>query len=843
MKAVIMAGGEGTRLRPLTANQPKPMLPLANRPIMEHIVRHVRNHGVKEIVVTVQFLASQVRNYFGDGSDMDVDLTYATEPRPLGTAGSVRNAAEQLQETFTVISGDALTDIGLDEVAAFHRRSGALGTVVTKRVEDPLEFGIVIATEDGRIERFLEKPHWGQVFSDTINTGIYVLEPEVFDYIPEDVPADFAADVFPKLLAAGAPLYACVAEGYWEDVGSLDAYRRAHEDILDGKVQVDVRGFQVRPGVWLGEGAEVDPDALLRAPVLIGDFAKVENGATLREYTVVGANVVVKENAFLHRAIVQDNAYIGPGAHLRGCVVGRSADVKRGRQVEEGVVVGDNANIGPGAILRPGVKVYPFKTVEPGAVVTKSIIWEGRGARTLFSEHGVAGLANIDVTPELALRLAMAFGSTLKKGSRVTLARDASRVSRALKRVLVAGLNTTGVDCDDLELAPAPAVRFSSTRAGASGGMYVRTSPRDSQAIEIAVFGDDGSDLDDGSRRKVERTYNREEFRRAFGCEMGELRYPPRAIEHYTAALIDCIDAQAVRHRRFKVVIDAGGGTCSLVLPWLLPRFGLDSLLVGGKLDEERVSPSAEQLREDLDRLARLVTASGADLGVRFDTVGERLTLVDSRGQVVPHDRALLLYVDLIVRSEQRGTIALPVSNTRRAAELAAERGCEVMGTKLTASAIMRASQRDGVVFAGAQGGGYVFPALHPAYDALMSFGKLLELLATQEVSLAGAVAALPESNVVRRRVPTPWEQKGAVMRQVVEAAKGHRTQDVDGIKVFHPGQLGERDGGPDDDWALLLPDVTEPVTHLWAEAGTPAAATALADRYEALIKRVFGGD
>ena len=177
MKAVIMAGGEGTRLRPLTANQPKPMLPLANRPLMEHIVRHVRNHGVKEIVVTVQFLASQVRNYFGDGSDMGVDLTYATEPSPLGTAGSVKNAAEQLQETFVVISGDALTDIGLDEVVAFHRRSGALGTVVTKRVDNPLEFGIVIATEDGRIERFLEKPHWGQVFSDAINTGIYVLEP------------------------------------------------------------------------------------------------------------------------------------------------------------------------------------------------------------------------------------------------------------------------------------------------------------------------------------------------------------------------------------------------------------------------------------------------------------------------------------------------------------------------------------------------------------------------------------------------------------------------------------------------------------------------------------------
>ncbi|HYT27070.1 MAG TPA: mannose-1-phosphate guanyltransferase, partial [Actinomycetota bacterium] len=475
----------------------------------------------------------------------------------------------------------------------------------------------------------------------------------------------------------------------------------------------------------------------------------------------------------------------------------------------------------------------------------KSIIWEGRGARTLFSEHGVTGLANIDVTPELALRVATAFGSTLKKGSRVTLGRDASRVSRALKRVLVAGLNATGIHCDDLELAPAPAVRFSATRGGASGGIYVRTSPRDGLAVEIAVFGDDGSDLDEVARRKVERTYNREEFRRAFGREMGELRYPPRAIEHYTAALVDCVDARAVSHRRFKVVIDAGAGTCSLVLPWLLPRFGLDSLLVGGQLDEERASPSAAQVAEDLDRLARLVTASGADLGVRFDTVGERLTLVDSGGRVVPHHQALLLFVDLVVRSEQPGTVALPVSTTRRAAELAARHGCEVLGTKLTGSAIMRASQGDGVVFAGAEGGGYVVPALHPAYDGLVSFAKLLELLAAQEVSLAEAVAALPEACVVRRRVPTPWEQKGAVMRQVVEAAKGHRTQDVDGIKVFHPGAPaggGAHEGGPDDDWVLVLPDTTEPVTHLWAEAATREGADALADRYEALVKRAIDG-
>jgi mannose-1-phosphate guanylyltransferase/phosphomannomutase len=436
--------------------------------------------------------------------------------------------------------------------------------------------------------------------------------------------------------------------------------------------------------------------------------------------------------------------------------------------------------------------------------------------------------------------VATAFGSTLKKGSRVTLGRDTSRVSRALKRAMIAGLNSAGVTCEDLELAPAPSVRFSAARMGASGGMYVRTSPQDSQSVELAVFAGDGSDVDEAARRRIERTYYREEFRRTFGQEMGELRYPPRAVEHYAVALVHSLDDAVVRLRRFKVVIDAGGGTASLVLPHLLSRLDLDSLIVNGHLDENRVAPSDGERQADLDRLAKLVTASGADLGALFDAVGERIVLVDERGAILGLDRALLLYVDLIVRTEGGGDIVLPVSTTRVAAELATRHGRQVHGCKLSTSAIMRGAQRDGVVFAGAEGGGYVFPVLHPAYDGLLSFGKLLELLAVHDTTLGAAVDALPGTAVVRRRVPTPWERKGAVMRQLVEAAKGRRVDDTDGVKIFHPpaGEAGEGAGPWGEDWVLVIPDTVEPVTHLWAEAGDQAAAEALADEYEPLLRR-----
>ena len=317
MKAVILAGGEGTRLRPLTSNQPKPMMPIANRPMMEHIVRLLAQHGFDEIVVTVAFLANQIRTYFGDGAELGVEMRYATEDTPLGTAGSVRNAAEELDDTFLVISGDVLTDVDLTGLVAAHRESGALGTIALKRVSDPVEFGIVITREDGRVERFLEKPTWGQVFSDTINTGIYVLEPRVFDFIPSGEVVDFSGDVFPAALAKGEDLYGHVVDAYWEDVGTHDAYLRAHQDILDGLVEVEIEGFRMRENIWLGEGAEVDPDAQIDGPVIIGPNCRIESGAHVGDHTVLGGDVVVKHDAHVVHSVVHEHTYLGASSRVR----------------------------------------------------------------------------------------------------------------------------------------------------------------------------------------------------------------------------------------------------------------------------------------------------------------------------------------------------------------------------------------------------------------------------------------------------------------------------------------------------------------------------------------------
>src|ERR1700746_3241260 len=274
-----MAGGEGTLLRPMTANQPKPLLPVANRPIMEHVLRLLKRHGFDETVVTVQFLAAMVRNYCGDGEDFGMSLQYATEEMPLGTAGSVRNAEDALRdEPFLVISGDALTDMDLSGLVRFHKDKGALVTVALAKVPNPLEFGIVITEEDGQIQRFLEKPTWGQVFSDTVNTGVYIMEPEVLAEVPPGEMVDWAGDVFAYLVHRGAPIFGYISDKYWEDVGTLESYLKAQADVLSRKVEVDIAGFEVSPGVWIAEGADVDPDAVLKGPVVVGDYAKIEAG-------------------------------------------------------------------------------------------------------------------------------------------------------------------------------------------------------------------------------------------------------------------------------------------------------------------------------------------------------------------------------------------------------------------------------------------------------------------------------------------------------------------------------------------------------------------------------------
>lgn len=328
MKAMILAAGVGSRLDPLTRAIPKPMVPVVNRPVIEHIVLDLKKHGFTDLMVNLHYLGDVIQQGLGDGSRLGVRISYAQEDKLWGDAGSVKRSQAFFEnQTFLVVGGDDISDIDLSGLMALHREKRAASTIATTVVDDPSQFGIVVTDDEGRITRFLEKPKGGDVFSNTANTGVYVFEPDVFDLIPPDTFWGFGNNVFPSLLESGRPLYGFATTSYWKDVGNLQVYRQTNFDALNGFVHLDIP-LREKSGVWWGENIEIDPRAYVGSPVAIGNNVTVGAGARLLENTVIGDGCVIEANVTLKDTILWAGARISEGTHLERCVVGTGAQVQ-----------------------------------------------------------------------------------------------------------------------------------------------------------------------------------------------------------------------------------------------------------------------------------------------------------------------------------------------------------------------------------------------------------------------------------------------------------------------------------------------------------------------------------
>ncbi len=810
MRAVLMAGGSGTRLRPLTCDLPKPMVPVLNRPIAEHIINLLRRHGIDEVIATLHYLPDMMRDYFQDGSDFGIQMTYAVEEdQPLGTAGCVKNIAELLDDTFLVISGDSITDFDLQAAIAFHKSHHSKATLVLTRVPNPLEFGVVITDENYRIRRFLEKPSSSEIFSDTVNTGTYILEPEVLDYLPANQEADFSKDLFPLLLEKGEPMFGYIAEGYWCDVGHLDAYREAQYDALYRKVKLEVLYEERMPGVWVGQNTYIDPTARVEAPAMLGNNCRIGPRVHIDGGTVIGDNVTVGADANLKRPIIWNGAIVGEEAHLRACVIARGTRVDRRAHVLEGSVVGPLSSIGEEAQVSPGVRVWPSKKVEPGAILNINLIWGHAAHRNLFGQRGVSGLANIDISPEFAVKLGAAYGSTLKPGAQVTVSRDQRTISRMVSRSLIAGLMSVGVNILNLEATAIPVARSLVPSLAIGGGIHVRVHPDRPDHILIEFFDNKGINISKAREKKIEGAYFKEDFRRAQIHEIGNVAYANQLIDTYGISFERHLNVEAIRHSSSKVVIDYVYAVSGAVLPQILAKFGCDAVVLNASLNQ--TGPTNADREALLSQLGHVVEAVKATFGVQVYANGEQLILVDEAGSPIRGEMLTALMTELMMTQHPRGTIVVPVHASSAVEQIARRHDGRVVRTKANPTALMEACQKSGSVILGGSGEmGFIFPQMHPGFDAMFCIAKIIELLTIQERSLGQIRADLPRISHKTYTVRCPWSAKGALMRRLVETHPVECLELVDGVKIFDYHH---------DGWVLILPDAGEPLVHIFANS------------------------
>ena len=812
MRAVLMAGGSGTRLRPLTCDLPKPMVPVLNRPIAEHIINLLKRNNITEIIATLYYLPDVMRDYFQDGSDFGVQMTYAVEEeQPLGTAGCVKNIQQWLDDTFITISGDAITDFNLQEAIAFHREKKSKATLILTRVPNPVEFGVVVTDPDGRINRFWEKPSLSEIFSDTVNTGTYILEPEIFDYLPADRESDFSKDLFPILLEEGEPMYGYVAEGYWCDVGHLEAYRQAQYDGLDRKVKLDFPYREKSPGIWIGNNTYVDPSAMIQSPAMIGDNCRIGARVKIEAGTVIGDNVTIGSDADLKRPIIWNGATVGDEAHLRACTISRGTRMDRRSQALEGSVIGSLSIVGEEAQIAPRVRVWPSKRIESGAILNINLIWGNTAQRNLFGQRGVTGLANIDLTPEFVVKLGASYGSTLKLGSTVIVSRDQRSVSRMIGRAMIAGLMSAGINVQNLEATAIPITRtMMTTMIDVAGGIHIRLEPNRPDYLLIEFFDRQGISVSKSQEKKIEGAYFKEDLRRVSVNEIGSVSYPSGVLDTYSRAFARYINIEAVRNSSSKIIIDYVYAVAGAILPQLLVKFGCDAVVLNASLQESAISATQKEVL--LDQLGQVVEALRANFGVQVSANGEQLILVDESGLPIRGEILTALMVNTIFTANPRSTVVVPVNASSAVEEIARRHDGKVIRTKVNPTALMEASKENPhVVLGGSSEMGFIFPELHPGFDAMFGIAKLIEMLTIQERSLADIRQDLPIVYHKSSSIRCPWKIKGSLMRHLLETHPTENLELIDGVKIVNP---------QNDNWVLILPDAGEPVVHIYANSG-----------------------
>jgi mannose-1-phosphate guanylyltransferase/phosphomannomutase len=812
-----MAGGFGTRLRPLTSNIPKPMAPMLGKPIIEHIINHLKLHGITELILILYHQSEIIRNYFKDGSSFGVKISYVKPDADYGTAGAVHAAKDLVKDRFIIISGDVVTNFDITKAIAFHEKKKSLATIVLTHTKNPLQFGIVLTNKEGRITTFYEKPTWSEVFSDTINTGIYVLEKSVLDIIPEALTEgkqdiDFSKDVFPYILKNSMPLYGYTDDGYWRDIGSLDDYINTNVEALKGRIKL--------PGT----------SELIKNGNLISKTAKISKNAVITN-SVIGSGCKVGDGTEIKNSVLWDDAVVEKNCRLSGDVLCSGVIVRSGTKIGANVFIGDEVKVGNKVTIRPGVKIWPKKIIDGGATVLRNVVWEDRWKDSLFTDSRITGFSNIEITPEFAAKIGTLFGIFNGTGSRIDISRDTDNVSRMIKGAIISGLMSSGINVIDLQTIPIPVLRQELRAGKGAGGIFVRKSPFDSSKCDIIFFDNTGKDLSTVKTKSIERLFFSESHRPVPFHEIGSVTYPERTYESYKEHFISNINREAINKRGFKLVINYSHGITSSIFPLILGDFNLELVSLDTHLDSTRQTRSPEEFQAALEKLSYIVTSLKYDAGFLIDAGGEKVFTVDNTGKIISHDRFLSMVISLYLQLFP-GTkkIAVPIQATGEIDMIAGRYGTEIIRVKDSHYAMMNATETPGVSLVGGTKGGIIFPEFSHATDGMFSIVKVLEMLAVSGKKLSQIDKETPSLFMTKNNIPCTREQKGIIMRRLVEDTEERERLLIDGIKIFS--------GEDGNEWVLCIPDSEREIFHVNAEAKTKKAAEKLVKEFTKKIKK-----
>ncbi|MDF2985252.1 MAG: Nucleoside-diphosphate-sugar pyrophosphorylase family protein [Eubacterium sp.] len=816
MKAVIMAGGEGSRLRPLTCNRPKPMVPIANKPVMEHIIELLKKYGIKDIAVTLQYMPEIIKDYFGDGSDFGVNLNYYTEDTPLGTAGSVKNAEEFLDEPFIVISGDALTDINLEMALAFHRKRQAVATLVLKRVESPIEYGVVVTDQTGKITRFLEKPSWGEVFSDTVNTGIYVLNPEILNYIKPMQMFDFSKDVFPALLKENRPMFGFVSEDYWCDIGDLDAYVSVHNDILDKKVDIKVDAEEIRQGVWVGEGAVISKEASIKPPVFIGKNSIIRAGSSIGSYTVVGANNHIFEGSSVKRSVLWKGCVLKSHTQIRGSVLCNKIQVNDRASSFEGAVIGDKCILGKSASIKPGVKVWPNKKIDSDTDVCSNLVWGSRYTKNLFGNRGILGEINVDITPEFVSKLGATYGSICKKDSKIGVSCDDVDALKMLKNSLISGLLSSGIEVYDIGATLLPVTRSAIRFYSLNGGIHISASGQEHDMLVIDILNKSGSNIDRGEERKIENLFIREDFVR---CSVNEIKPVVIVPEHSIFYSRNILNSVQGKEHNYRIALIVKSELVKKVVERVLSELKCEYAFINQKLDGNY--KKKESMFSDIKALTTTVKQGKFDIGVYLENSNEKMMLVDTKGRVIADDMFMALISLIHLKSTKGNTVVVPLNISNVIERIASEHEGNVVRTKTSIQELMKKMLCDDNTN---NSSGF----FDMNFDAIAGLVKIIDYMALNDVTLDEMADMIPDFHILKKEVKCPWSAKGKVIRAIIEENDSGQIETTEGVKIV--GDKG---------WVLVLPDAEKPVCKVISEGFSEEYAAELTDIYVNKVKTI----